>query len=105
MILAGVHTGSPEEGARLIQPLRELGKPLLDLSGPLPYAAVQSAFDPFFAKGERLNYWKSLYLDRLDDDAIGRIVSRGKDRPSPWSLIVVWHLGGAMARSLPRRLR
>ena len=101
VIVAGVHSGSPEKGARLIQPLRELAKPLLDLSGPLPYAAVQSAFDPFFAKGERLNYWKSLYLDRLDDVAVEKIISRGRDRPSPWSLIVFWHLGGAMARVRP----
>ena len=101
VIVAGVHSGSPEEGARLIQPLRELSKPLLDLSGPLPYAAVQSAFDPFFAKGERLNYWKSLYLDRLDDDATEKIMARGRDRPSPWALIAFWHLGGAMARVRP----
>jgi FAD/FMN-containing dehydrogenase len=101
VIVAGVHTGSPDEGTRLIQPLRELAKPLLDLSGPLPYAAVQSAFDPFFAKGERLNYWKSLYLDRLDDDAIERIMSRGRDRPSPWALTALWHLGGAVARVRP----
>jgi FAD/FMN-containing dehydrogenase len=101
VIPSGVHTGTLDDGARLIQPLRELGKPLLDLSGPWPYAAVQSAFDPFFAKGERLNYWKSLYLDRLDDDAIDRIVARGRERPSPWSLLDIWHLGGAMARARP----
>jgi FAD/FMN-containing dehydrogenase len=101
VIVAGVHSGPPEEGARLIQPLRELGKTLLDLSGPLPYAAVQSAFDPFFAKGERLNYWKSLYLDRLDDHAIGKVMAHGRDRPSPWSLIAFWHLGGGMARVPP----
>ena len=83
---------------RLIQPLRELGEPLLDLSGPMPYAAVQAAFDPFFGKSERLNYWKSLYLDGCPDEAIDRIMARALDRPSPWALIAFWHLGGTMNR-------
>ncbi len=101
IITAGVHTGALEEGERVIQPLRELGDPVLDLSGPAPYVGVQSAFDPLFLKGERLNYWKSLYLDNLDDRAIDLIMARANDRPSPWSLIAIWHLGGAMNRVDP----
>jgi len=101
IITAGVHSGTLEEGERVIQPLRELGDPVLDLSGPAPYTSVQMAFDPLFVKGERLNYWKSLYLDSLDDQAIDLIIARGNDRPSPWSLIAVWHLGGAMNRVDP----
>ena len=98
VIPAGVFAGDLDEGAQYIQPLRELGKPLLDLSGPWAYSSVQSAFDPFFAKGERLNCWKSLHLDRLNNEAIDRIVARGMDRPSPWTLIAIWHLGGSMSR-------
>ncbi len=98
---AAVHSGAPEDGEKLLQPLRELGEPILDISGPIPYTGVQTAFDPLFVKGERLNYWKSLYLDRIDDAAIDRIVARAHDRPNPWSLIAVWHLGGAMNRVDP----
>lgn len=98
---AAVHTGDPEEAEEVLKPLRELAQPILDLSGPLPYATVQTAFDPLFLKGDRLNYWKSLYLDRIDDAGIARIVRRAHDRPSPWSLIAFWHLGGAMNRVDP----
>jgi FAD/FMN-containing dehydrogenase len=99
VIPSGVYCGSVAEGEKFIQPLRELGKPLLDLSGPIPYVAAQQAFDPFFTiKGERLNYWKSLYLDTLDDDAIDRIIARGLNRPNPWSLIPLRHMGGEAAR-------
>lgn len=101
VITAAVHTGTLEDGERLIRPLRDLGAPVLDLSGPAPYTGVQTAFDPLFAKGERQNYWKSLYLDTLNDEAIERIVARGLDRPSPWTLIALWHLGGAMNRVDP----
>lgn len=98
---AAVHTGALEDGEQLLRPLRELGEPILDLSGQLPYAGVQAAFDPLFAKGERRNYWKSLYLNRLDNEAIDRVVARALDRPSPWALVAFWHLGGAMNRVPP----
>jgi len=99
VIASGVHCGPVADGERFIQPLRELGKPLLDISGPIPYIAAQQAFDPFFIiKRERMNYWKSLYLDVLDDDAIDRIVARGLDRPNPWTLMPIRHMGGAAAR-------
>ena len=69
LIPAAVYAGDAEEGERVLQPLRELATPLLDLSGTMPYAVLQSAFDPFFPKGW-LYYWKSLYLDRLDEEAM-----------------------------------
>ncbi|MFC7658126.1 FAD-binding oxidoreductase [Pseudonocardia benzenivorans] len=48
-IVAAVHCGpDPDEGMRVLQPLRELGTPLFDLSQPMPYAVVQASFDPFF---------------------------------------------------------
>jgi len=98
-IPAGVHSGPLDEAAALIEPLRHLSEPLLDLSGPIRYLDVQQAFDPFFLeKGARLNFWKSLYLDALDDAAIDRIVARAADRPSPWTLLSTRLMGGAGAR-------
>jgi len=101
VLTAAVHSGALEEGEQLLRPLRQIGEPILDLSGQLPFTGVQAAFDPLFAKGERLNYWKSLYLDRMDGEGIDRIVARAHDRPNPWSLIALWHLGGAMNRVDP----
>ncbi len=62
VIPAAVYAGDVEEGARAMQPLRELGTPLLDLSGPIPWTELQAAFDSFFPFG-RLAYWKSIYVD------------------------------------------
>lgn len=73
---AALHCGPLDEGQAYIQPLRELATPLLDRSGAMPYKAIQSAFDAFFVKGERFNYWKSLYLNALDDAAFDRIIAR-----------------------------
>jgi FAD/FMN-containing dehydrogenase len=99
IIPSGVHCGSITEGERFIQPLRELGEPLLDLSGPAPYVGIQQGFDPFFnIKGDRFNYWKSLYLNDLSDADIDRIVARGLNRPNPWTIMPIRHMGGAAAR-------
>ncbi len=96
VILAAMHAGDVDEGERVLKPLRTLATPLLDLSGPMPYVALQSAFDPFFPKGWHY-YWKSCYLDRLDDDVMATILHHAANRPSPESLIALWHLGGGAA--------
>lgn len=98
LVLAGVHCGPVEEGQRITQPLRELGTPMLDLSGPTPWTAVQSAFDPFFPKGQRQYYFKSRYLKDLEDETIDALLPRAINPPAPSVLIVIWHYGGAMQR-------
>src|SRR6185295_10478724 len=42
LIIAAVYSGSAEEGERVVQPLRELSVPLLDMSGRVPWTGVQS---------------------------------------------------------------
>jgi FAD/FMN-containing dehydrogenase len=100
VILASTYAGPPEEGARLMQPLRELGTPLLDLSGPMPFAILQTAFDPFFPKG-RLYYWKSTNVHDFSDACIDTILEAAASRPSQLSDIPIWHLGGALSRVAP----
>ncbi len=97
VVIATVYAGPVEEGERLLQPLRELATPLMDLSGPIPYTALQSAFDPFFPKG-LLYYWKSTYVDELSDAAIAQMVRIARERPSTMSDLNFWDLGGAMGR-------
>jgi hypothetical protein len=100
-IVGAVHAGDADEGMRILQPLRELGTPLFDLSQPMPYAAVQAAFDPFFPRQTLRAYWKSQYLDELTDDAIDAIVGRANDRPGPMTLVNTFRLGGAVNRVGP----
>jgi FAD/FMN-containing dehydrogenase len=50
IIFGGVYTGPLEEGERITRPLREMGTPLLDLSGQMPWTTLQQAFDQFFPK-------------------------------------------------------
>ena len=98
VVVAGVHCGPLEEGLKCIQPLRELGTPMLDQSGPAPWTVVQTAFDPFFPKGQRRYYFKSRYLKSLDDGTIDALLDRAIHPPVPSILIALWHYGGAMQR-------
>jgi FAD/FMN-containing dehydrogenase len=97
LIVAGTFAGPVEDGEPVVQPLRELGQPLLDLSGPWPWVGLQSGFDPLFPKGG-LYYWKSRALAELADAAIDEILDFATRRPDPATDIVVWHHGGAMSR-------
>lgn len=97
VVVAGMYSGPAELGEREIQPLREFGDPLVDLSGIQPYTAAQSDFDAFFPEG-LLYYWKSLYLDQLDDEVINALIVNAESRPSPQTPLIVRHLGGAISR-------
>ena len=96
LVIAGAYAGSIEDGEPVVQPLRELGEPLIDLSGPWPWLGLQSGFDALFPSGG-LYYWKSRALAELSDAAIDDIADFAARRPSPLTDIVVWHNGGAIS--------
>ena len=95
-IVGGVHSGGVEEGVEEMQPLRELGTVLFDMSGPTPYVGVQTGFDPLFPRNQLQAYWKSQYLDSLPDEAIDTIAAKANDRPAPLTLVNTFHMGGAI---------
>jgi FAD/FMN-containing dehydrogenase len=97
ILLAGMYSGDLESGERLMKPLREAATPILDLSGPWPYLGLQGALDPFFPAGGNY-YFKALYLSECDEAAQEEMIRHAETRPAPESLIVLWQLGGAMAR-------
>jgi FAD/FMN-containing dehydrogenase len=97
MIVGGVYAGDVEAGLAEMQPLRELGTPLFDMSGPTPFVGVQTGFDPLFPRDTLRSYWKSQYVDELSDAAIDTIAAKAQDRPAPLTLVNTFHMGGAIA--------
>ncbi len=97
VIPAAVYAGPADEGEQIMQPLRELGTPLLDLSNQVPYTALQMSFDPMFPDGD-MYYFKSQYVDELSDELFDELCELGARRPSHRSLIAIWHQGGATSR-------
>jgi FAD/FMN-containing dehydrogenase len=97
LAIAGLYAGPVEAGERVTRPLRELAAPLLDLSGPLPYTAVQSGNDGFVPKGLRA-YWKSAYAEALSDDLLAALCRAAAARPSPRTAMGIWAQAGAVTR-------
>jgi len=85
------------EGERLLEPVRRLGAPLLDLVTVKPYSAHQATFDATVPHGLHY-YWKSHYLDELGDGAIDAVVDHAWSHRSPRSYTIMFQLGGAVRR-------
>ena len=98
MLLGGLYVGPVEEGQRILQPLLDFGKPLVDASGVKPYVEAQQVFDHDYPNGRRY-YWKSLNVQSMDDTLVDRIVEHSRRQPSPFSTIDLWHIGGAVKRA------
>ncbi len=92
------YCGSPEEGEKILKPLRTLSTPLVDLSSTMPWTMLQKMFDPFFPTGQQNYYFKSKYLDNLNEDTIKALIPKSINPPQPMILIAMWHIGGKMSR-------
>ena len=89
--------GPAEEGARLVEPLRNLTPPLVDLIQPRPYLEMQSLFDADFKPGRRY-YNKAHNLSAFNDDAIATTTRYAHTMPAHPSSIGFQQLHGAAAR-------
>jgi FAD/FMN-containing dehydrogenase len=95
--LAAMYSGEVGEGERVLAPLRGLGDPIVDFSGPMPYVEAQKVLDEDYPDGGRY-YWKSLNVAGLGDEEIERLIAHAEAAPSDHSTIDVWYQGGAMGR-------
>ena len=90
-------TGSQEEGEKVLAPVREVAQPVMDMVGPMPYAALQGMLDGGGPKGIR-GYMKAEFMPEINDDAIGKLVSHGGSRPSPTTQLLLEPMGGAIGK-------
>jgi len=96
--IALCYNGAIAEGEQIIQPLREkFGPPLLDRIAPMPYTTLQSMTDDEFPPGRR-TYWKSSFLNDLSDEVIDLMLENFMQTASPYSVIGIDHLCGAVHR-------
>lgn len=91
-----LYVGDPDEGKRVLAPLRGFGRPLLDLVDLRPYTGLQSLVDATVPHGWYY-YWKSTDIGQLDDAVIDTMIEHSSRIRSPWSYTVMFHLGGAVA--------
>ena len=92
-----VYAGPPEDGERVLKPLRQFGPPIADLVRPMAYTDAQRMLDDVAPIGDRY-YWKSNFVDQLSPDLAG-VLKKGADAmPSLRSLILIFEIKGEMKR-------
>jgi FAD/FMN-containing dehydrogenase len=95
--IVACYAGDPVDGERVLRALRSFGRPLVDAIAPRPYVEVQRLFDPAVPHGWHY-YWKSWEVPPLTDETIDLLVEHAARIASPRSYIIVFQLGGAIAR-------
>jgi FAD/FMN-containing dehydrogenase len=89
--------GELERGQRAVQPLRELGTPLVDLLRPRPFVELQRLFNAAVPHGWHY-YWKSIESPPFEDAMIDTLIDHTARITSPRSYTIIFQLGGALAR-------
>ena len=72
----------------------------MSLQREIAYPTWQQVLDHTAPFG-RLNYWKSIFLKELSDEAIRRIALLGRTRPAPQTHLHLIRLGGFPSRVPP----
>jgi FAD/FMN-containing dehydrogenase len=88
-------TGSVAEGERIVQGFRDVAAPVAEHVGVMPYAALNSAFDPLVPPGLQ-HYWKAAFVSELTDEAIAAHVEHGAQVPTVNSTMHLYPINGAV---------
>ncbi|MCK0509703.1 FAD-binding oxidoreductase [Aromatoleum buckelii] len=92
------YCGAPEEGEKVLEPIRLCGCPLVDTVATVPYTKVQNLLTEVFQPG-RLHYWKAAFVRALGEDAVDAMVEFfASTAPGFFAAIAIEHLGGAVSR-------
>ena len=92
--------GPLEEGERALKPFHEVAPVVAEFVGPMPYPALNSAFDGLLPPGLH-HYWKASFVKELTDDAIAAHVAHGPEVPTVNSTMHLYPIDGAVHRTAP----
>ena len=93
-------SGPLEQGAAALESLREVAQPVAEHVGPMPYPALNSAFDALVPPGLQ-HYWKANFVTELTDDAIAAHLEHGPNVPTVNSTVHIYPINGAAHRVAP----
>jgi FAD/FMN-containing dehydrogenase len=90
-------SGDPAEGERQFKAFHDVAEVKAEMVGPVPYPAINAAFDGLFPKGIR-QYWKGNFVKELTDEAIAAHVEHGPSAPTVSSTMHLYPINGACHR-------
>ena len=89
--------GPMAEGEKALRPLREVAPIVAEAIGPMPYPALNSAFDALVPPGLQ-HYWKANFNTELTDAAIDAHLVHGPRVPTVNSTVHIYPINGACHR-------
>ena len=92
--------GPIEEGERMVQPFLDAVPPVGAMVGPMPYPALNVAFDELLPKGLQ-HYWKASFARELSDGAAQVHAEYGARVPSIQAAVHLYPIDGAVQRVSP----
>lgn len=90
------YTGPHDRAEEALAPTREHTTPMMYGVQPMPFKALQSAFDPLNPPGMQW-YWRSNFSTGISDEAIAAHVEHGPLLPTPQSTMHMYPIDGAVA--------
>ena len=100
LIFISCWAGPIEEGEAALKPLRDVAPVVAEHVGPMPYPALNSAFDELVAPGLQ-HYWKANFVKELTDEAIAAHLQHGPKVPAVNSTVHIYPINGACHRVAP----
>jgi FAD/FMN-containing dehydrogenase len=97
LIFVACWAGPMEEGEAALAPLREVAPVIAEHVGPMPYPALNSAFDELVPAGMQ-HYWKANFVTELTDEAIDAHLEHGPKVPVVNSTVHIYPINGACHR-------
>jgi FAD/FMN-containing dehydrogenase len=89
--------GPMDQGEKMVKPFLDVVEPVGSMVGPMPYPALNTAFDPLLPPGLQ-HYWKASFTRDISDGAIAVHMDHGAKVPSIQSAVHLYPINGAAQR-------
>jgi FAD/FMN-containing dehydrogenase len=89
--------GPLDKGEKALEPIRTVAPTVAEMVTPMPYPALNAAFDPLLPPGLQ-HYWKASFAPELTDGAIRAHLEHGPNVPVVNSTMHIYPINGACHR-------
>jgi FAD/FMN-containing dehydrogenase len=100
LIFVACWAGPVDQGEAALAPFHEVAPVVAEMVGPMPYPAINSAFDALVPAGLQ-HYWKANFVKELTDEAIAAHLEHGPKIPAVNSTVHIYPINGAVQDIAP----
>ena len=91
------YCGPLDKVEEAFRPVRKFRAPKFELTGPMPFTALQSMFDAIYPPGLQW-YWRGDFVSQIPDKAIEEHLKFGEQLPTLHSTMHLYPVDGAVSR-------